>query len=100
MNTLKNIIVINLLFCLGIATAQEDTIFWNKKMLDIAHKRERTGWVDIKEEYFFSKDNFFVRNKEAFRLANNDSMKHLSSTKKDELGYNENNINKIERRFL
>ena len=69
------------------ATAQEDTVFWNRKMLDIAHKRERTGWVDIKEEYLFSKDNFFVRNKEAFRLANNDSMKHLLSTKKDELGY-------------
>ena len=87
MDTIKKITVICLLAYLGTATAQEDTAFWNNKMLEIAHKGERKGWVNIKEEYLFSKDNFFSRNKEAFRLASNDSMRHISSTKKDELGY-------------
>ena len=75
-------IIILSVFLLQFSGYAQDSLFWNKKMLDIAHKRERTGWVDIKEEFLFSKDNFFVRNKEAFRLASNDSMKHLSSTKK------------------
>jgi len=87
MRMIKNLMAVCLFFYVNIATAQEDTVFWNRKMLDIAHKSERTGWVNIKEEYLFSKDNFFVRNKEAFRLASNDSMRHTSSTKKDELGY-------------
>ena len=100
MNRLKKIITICLLTYLSTAAAQEDTVFWNRKMLGIAHKGEHNSWVNIKEECLFTKNDFFVRNKEAFRLASNDSMKHLSSTKKDELGYNENNINKIERRFL
>ena len=87
MNAIRNTITIGLLFYISMATAQEDTAFWNGKMLEIARKAERKGWVNIKEEYFFSKNNFFSKNKEAFRLAANDSMRHVSSTKKDELGY-------------
>ena len=84
---MKNIITGCLFFCTGVAIAQKDTAFWNKKMLDIAHKGEYKGWVNIKEEYLFTKNDFFSRNKEAFQLASNDSMRYVSSTKKDELGY-------------
>ena len=34
-------------------------------MLEIAHKGEHIGWVDIKEELNFSKNDFFVKNKDA-----------------------------------
>ena len=87
MKAIKNIVTVGLLFCVSISIAQKDTAFWNKKMLDIAHKGEYKGWVNIKEEYLFTKNDFFSRNKEAFQLASNDSMRHVSSTKKDELGY-------------
>ena len=101
MNRMRNIIIISLFFCISPVFAQEkDTVFWNKRMLDIAHKGEHKGWVDIKEDQRFSKNDFWVRNKEAFRLTSHDGMRHISFTTKDELSYKENNSNKIERRFL
>ena len=89
---MKNIIILSLLFCLYTATAQENTTFWNNKMLEIAYKGEHIGWVDIKEELNFSKNDFFDKNKEAFRLTVNDNMRYVSSTDKDELGYTQKNI--------
>ena len=87
MKTIKYIIAACLLFCLSMTEAQENKAFWNGKMLEIAHKGEHIGWVDIKEELNFSKNDFFDKNKEAFRLTANDNMRYVSSTDKDELGY-------------
>ena len=56
---MRNTIIVCLLFCIGTTKAQEDTLFWNKRMLDIAHKGEYKGWVNIKEEFLFTKNDFF-----------------------------------------
>ena len=66
MKRVKNTIVICLLFSISMASAQENAAFWNNKMLEIAHKGEHIGWVDIKEEFNFSKNDFFEKNKEAY----------------------------------
>ena len=65
MNTIRNIIIVCLLFSISMAFAQKDTSFWNKNMLEIAYKGDYIGWVNIKEELNFSKNDFFVKNKEA-----------------------------------
>ena len=87
MRVLKNIIAVYLLFCVSMASAQNDSSFWNKNMLEIAYKGDYIGWVNIKEELNFSKNDFFVKNKNAFLLTSNDSMRLVSSTERDELGY-------------
>jgi Zn-dependent metalloprotease len=87
MKIIKNTITVCLFFCISMAIAQKDTTFWNKKMLEIAYKGEHNGWVDIKEEYYFTKNDFFIKTKDAFSLTLKDEMQHVSSTEKDELGY-------------
>ena len=60
MKTIKYLAVICLFLCISTAGAQENTAFWNKNMLEIAHKGEHIGWVNIKEELNFSKYCFCV----------------------------------------
>ena len=65
MRAIKIIITVYLLFCVSMASAQNDSSFCNKNMLEIAHKGEHIGWVNIKEEYRFTKEDFFWKNKNA-----------------------------------
>jgi Zn-dependent metalloprotease len=87
MKTKKIILTVCLIGYSVILTAQLDRQFWNQQMLEIADKGEYMGWVDIKDEYRFTKNDFFSKNKAAFLFTSKDEMQHLSSTEKDELGY-------------
>ena len=50
-------------------------------MLEIAHKGEHIGWVDIKEELNFSKNDFFNKNKEAYITNENKLIKQKGGEK-------------------
>ena len=43
---MKNIIIVCLFFCIGRAKAQEDTVFWNRNMLD-AEVLQRSSNTEI-----------------------------------------------------
>jgi Zn-dependent metalloprotease len=87
METKRIMLIAFLTVCSVIAIAQENKAFWNEKMLKIAYENECKDWVDIREGYFFTKDNFFEKNKDAFSFSSDDGMRYISSTAKDELGY-------------
>ena len=81
MATIKYTIATFFLFCISMTVAQENTAFWNNKMLEIAHKGEHVGWVDIKEELNFSKNDFFDKNKEAYITNENKLIKQKGGKK-------------------
>ena len=66
--------------------SQNDTSFWNNKMAGIAMPNSSPGWVRLKEGVQFVPENFFLQNKDAFGLKQNDDM-ILVKTKSDELGH-------------
>jgi len=75
-----------IIFSSIVATAQSDTAFWNNKMLKIANSGGGQGFIRLKEDTKFTPNEFFITNKEAFRLSDNDEM-ILLRTKSDDLGY-------------
>lgn len=57
--------------------------FWNKQMLQIAHPESKNGWIKLKEDKQFTKENFFDQNKEALGVQNASTIR-LTHTSPDQ----------------
>ena len=82
----KLLILVFFLILVYSGKTQNDTTFWNKKMLSIAYSDGGNEWLRIKNSNHLTKDDFFTKNSDAYRLSKNDNM-NLISSKNDNLGY-------------
>ncbi len=71
--------------CSFIATAQADSLFWNKEMIKIATVSSNADWINIKPEVIINPSTFFTSYKQALNLGANDEMR-LDKTLVDKIG--------------
>lgn len=74
-----------LLFSTKILYAQKDSLFWNNEMTKIATATSNADWINIKPEVLITSSTFFINEKKALGLGQNDEMR-LDKTVTDQIG--------------